>query len=120
MARKTKAKALLDRQKAEEYPQVSKKGDGKDKALKVKGIFARCDYVQPHSKSKSSDGRVEKKTSKRPVSVKEKEALKQARKAMRTGETMSEDQRRRAEQDRRTLYIRFKVSSLKVFIRLLT
>ena len=69
------------------------------------------DYnVQPHSKSKSSDGRVEKKTSKRPVSVKEKEALKQARKAMRTGETMSEDQRRRAEQDRRTLYIRFKVS----------
>ena len=52
---------------------------------------------------------MEKKTNKRPVSVKEKEALKQARKAMRTGETMSEDQRRRAEQDRRTLYIRFKV-----------
>ena len=45
MARKTKAKALLDRQKAEESPQVSKKGDGKDKALKVKGTFARCDYV---------------------------------------------------------------------------
>ena len=44
MARKTKAKALLDRQKAEESPQVSKKGDGKDKALKVKGTFARCDY----------------------------------------------------------------------------
>ena len=76
-------------------------------------------YVQPHSKSKSSDGRVEKKTNKRPVSVKEKEALKQARKAMRTGETMSEDQRRRAEQDRRTLYIRFKVSFL-VFVKLLT
>ena len=48
MARKTKAKALLDRQKAEESPQVSKKGDGKDKALKVKGTFARCDHgVQP-------------------------------------------------------------------------
>ena len=76
-------------------------------------------YVQPHSKSKSSDGRVEKKTSKRPVSVKEKEALKQARKAMRTGETMSEDQRRRAEQDRRTLYIRFKVSFF-VVVRLST
>ena len=117
MARKTKAKALLDRQKAEESPQVSKKGDGKDKALKVKGTFARFDYyVQPHSKSKLSDGRVEKKTNKRPVSVKEKEALKQARKAMRTGETMSEDQRRRAEQDRRTLYIRFKVSSLVVWL----
>ena len=40
MARKTKAKALLDRQKAEESPQVSKKGDGKDKALKVKGKVA--------------------------------------------------------------------------------
>ena len=55
MARKTKAKALLDRQKAEESPQTSKKGDGKDKALKVKGTFARCDYyVQPHYIPKST------------------------------------------------------------------
>ena len=58
-----------------------------------------------------ADGRVEKKSGsgKRPVSAKEKAARAAARKAMRTGATMSEDQRRRAEQDRRTLYIRFKV-----------
>ena len=52
---------------------------------------------------------MEKKSSKRPVSTKEKAARAAARRAIRTGETMSEDQRRRAEQDRRTLYIRFKV-----------
>ena len=42
MARKTKARAFLDRQKAEESLQKSmtekkKGGDGKDKALKIKG-----------------------------------------------------------------------------------
>ena len=42
MARKTKARALLDRQKAEESLQASmnakKGGDGKNKALKIKGL----------------------------------------------------------------------------------
>ena len=48
---------------------------------------------------------------KRPVSKKEMEAKRLARKAMKSGETMSEDQRRRRDQDRRTLYIRFKVGT---------
>ena len=61
MARKTKARAVLDRQKAEEKPMIAKKvGDGKDKALKIKGIvrvmLTDCTFTRFAVQSKSDIG----------------------------------------------------------------